>query len=526
MIKPMYDLLVIGGGINGVGIARDAAGRGVKTLLCEKNDLGAHTSSASTKLIHGGLRYLEQYAFRLVRESLMEREVLWRAAPHIVRPLRFVLPYDAGMRPAWLLRLGLFIYDHIGGRKMLPPTARVDLGAPGHRGVLQQRLRFGYEYSDCWVDDARLVALNAVDAVERGATVLTSTTCVGLERCGDGWRARLLGEDGAIQEIEARGVVNAAGPWVDEVNAQANRKNAASGVRLVKGSHIVVKRKYDAEHCYIFQNPDDRIIFAIPYEDDYTLIGTTDVAFDGDRGAVRIAPEEIDYLCAAASEYFTDPVTPDDVVWTYSGVRPLYDDAAASESTVSRDYVFELDCVDGAGPLLSVFGGKITTYRKLAEHAMEKLSGPLGVAAPAWTENAPLPGGEFDQADFQSFLADLHDRYPWLPKDLAHRLAQNYGARIDFVLGSADSLEGLGRHFGAGLYAAEVDYLRRIEFARDADDILWRRTKLGLRLSSTERQALGDWLEDQSNDQFGDQLNGRAEHAGTDNTPIAVASDG
>ncbi len=487
-----FDLLVIGGGINGAGIARDAAGRGLKVCLVEKADLAGATSSASTKLVHGGLRYLEHYEFRLVRESLIERERLLAIAPHIVWPLRFVLPHDKGLRPRWLLRLGLFLYDHIGGRKLLPPARSIDLRLPPHARVLEARLTNGFEYSDCWVEDARLVVLNARDAAERGADVRTRTECVSLERVRDHWEARLKGPQG-VQEVTARMVVNAAGPWVDQLLARALPGRNAARLRLVKGSHLIMPRLYEGAHCYIFQNRDGRIVFAIPYEQDFTLIGTTDVAFEGDPAGIDISPEEAAYICDAVNEYLAVDVSPDQAVSSYAGVRPLYDDAAASNSTVTRDYVFELDRGwDGKAPaLLSIFGGKITTYRKLAEHALEK----LGVPGASWTAAAPLPGGDIPGLDFDGFVAAQAAAYPWLPFATVRRMARAYGTRIGAVLGDARSTADLGQHFGGGLFAAEVIYLIHHEYARSAQDVLWRRSKLALHLTAEERDHLAHWFE-------------------------------
>ena len=487
-----FDLLVIGGGINGAGIARDAAGRGLSVCLVEKRDLAGATSSASTKLVHGGLRYLEHYEFRLVRESLIERERLLAIAPHIIWPLRFVLPHDRGLRPRWMLRLGLFLYDHLGGRKLLPPARGVDLTRPPHAGVLEDRLTRGFEYSDCWVEDSRLVVLNAMDAAERGADVRTRTECTALKRGRERWEAGLSGP-GGVQTVSAKMVVNAAGPWVDTVLARAMPGRNASNLRLVKGSHLVFPRLYEGEHCYIFQNRDGRIVFAIPYEGEFTLVGTTDVAFDGDPAGIAISPAEADYICAAVNEYLSHDVSPDQAVWSYAGVRPLYDDHSASNSTVTRDYVFELDRGrDDRGPaLLSIFGGKITTYRKLAEHALEK----LGVAGPSWTADAALPGGDIPALDFEGFVAAQAAIRPWLPAPVLRRLARAYGTRLDAVLGDARAFDDLGQHFGAGLTAAEVVYLIRHEYARSAEDVLWRRSKLGLHMNEAERAALAHWFE-------------------------------
>ena len=490
----MIDLLVIGGGINGTGIARDAAGRGLNVVLCEQDDLAQHTSSASTKLIHGGLRYLEQGRLRLVREALVEREVLLSAAPHIIHQLRFVLPHDKAQRPAWLLRLGLWLYDSLGGRKRLPPTAKVDLRAGQHAGVLRDHLKIGFEYSDCWVDDARLVVLCALDASERGAEILTRTRFVSAERLGDRWRATLESADGTKTTVEARALVNAAGPWVGAVLKGAHATGAHTAPRLVKGSHIVTRRLYDGDHAYIFQAADKRVIFAIPFEHDYTLIGTTDVPFDSAPGAVEISPEEIDYLCRAVSTYFSAPVRPEQVVWSYAGVRALYDDARDDPSSVTRDYVLALDAPLGAAPLLSVLGGKITTFRRLAEQALDSLSPGLGRTHGAWTADAPLPGGDMPNADFATCAAEPQPRYPWLPPALCDRLLRAYGTRLHTLVGDAKSLDDLGHHFGTGLTEAELRYLTAHEWARTADDILWRRTKRGLHLTADQRAAVTTWF--------------------------------
>ena len=484
------DLLVIGGGINGAGIARDAAGRGLSVVLCEKGDLGSATSSASTKLIHGGLRYLEYYEFRLVREALMERDVLLRAAPHIIWPLRFVLPHHEGLRPAWLVRLGLFLYDHIGGRTLLPPTRTVKLRHDPTGTPLKAAYTKAFEYSDCWVEDSRLVVLNAKDAAERGAEILTRTACTQLRRENDMWLATLKRPSGT-QEVLARAVVNAAGPWLmDVLGSVAGRNATTAGVRLIKGSHIVVPKIYDGPHCYIFQNADGRIVFAIPYEQDFTLIGTTDIPYEGDPAQVTISQEELAYLCAAASEYFEAPILPEHVVWTYSGVRPLLDDDANSPSAVTRDYSLDLDQPDGQAPLLSVFGGKITTYRKLAEHALEVLQPQFNGHQHTWTVSAPLPGGDIPSADFTEFVTAQQKAYPWIPELQLHRLCRAYGTRVDRILGAAKAWSDFGQDFGAGLTEAELTYLIREEWAVSAEDALWRRSKLGLHMSDAERQAV------------------------------------
>ena len=493
----MHDLLVIGGGINGAGIARDAAGRGLKVLLCEKDDLAAHTSSASTKLIHGGLRYLEMYDFALVRKALIEREILLRAAPHIIWPMRFVLPYDRDLRPAWLIRLGLFLYDHLGGRKMLPPTKTLRRRKTNRLDPLREEFRLAFEYSDCWVEDSRLVVLNAVDAQAHGADVLTQTACIGLARHADHWEATLKGPDGE-RTVMARAVVNAAGGWVDEILGLVEPGTAKKNLRLVKGSHIIVPRWHEGDYAYFFQNGDGRIMFAIPYErGEFTLIGTTDVPFEADKDKVVISQEEIEYLCAGASEYYKRSITPADVVATYSGVRPLYDDHAANASKVTRDYVLNCDRTGGA-PVLSVFGGKITTYRELAEHALKELAPDFPGMTKPWTKTASLPGGDIPGADFEDFLQGLSLRHPWMEQRLLRRLARAYGTKVDELLGTAKSTAELGRDFGGGLYETEVRYLMTHEFARTADDILWRRSKLRLHLTESEQANLANWLESQS----------------------------
>jgi glycerol-3-phosphate dehydrogenase len=485
-----YDLLVIGGGINGAGIARDAAGRGAKVLLVEKDDLASHTSSASTKLVHGGLRYLEHLEFRLVRESLIERERLLGMAPHIIWPLRFVLPHDKGLRPKWMLRLGLFLYDNLGGRKILPGTKLLDLRAAPHGNVLKDRLVKGFEYSDCWVEDSRLVVLNCMDAKERGADIRTRTECVGLERGEALWTAKLRGPHGE-QAVQARKVVNAAGPWVDKVLGTADPQDTHQNLRLVKGSHLIFPRLFEGDHCYIFQNKDDRIIFAIPYERDFTLVGTTDQGFEGDPSGIDISPEESRYICDAANEYLKTAISPEQAVESYAGVRPLYDDKAASNSTVTRDYVFELDEEGGAPAILSIFGGKITTYRKLAEHAIEKLG---GLGGKGWTDGADLPGGDIDPLAWDAFVDDCKARYDWLPEGAVERLTRAYGTRIDAVLGDAQGINDLGEHLGGDLYARELEYLATEEFAGCTEDVLWRRSKLSLHLDDTAKARVESWF--------------------------------
>ena len=487
----LHDILIIGGGINGCGIARDAAGRGFSVLLAEMNDLASGTSSWSTKLIHGGLRYLEFREFRLVREALKEREVLWTAAPHVIWPLRFVLPHHQGLRPAWLLRLGLFLYDHIGGRRLLPATRTLDMRKDAAGGPLKPLFSKAFEYSDCWVDDARLVVLNARDAADRGADIRTHTRVVKARRDGGCWLVELQDRrTGAMQTARARLLVNAAGPWVDDVLGKVVGNADIRNVRLVQGSHIVVKKKFEDPRAYIFQNRDGRITFAIPYEDDFTLIGTTDQDFDGDPGDVAITDAEIDYLCAATSEYFAEPVRREDIVWTYSGVRPLYDDGASKAQEATRDYVLEAESESGQAPLLNIFGGKITTYRRLSEQVLARIEGFLGRKGAPWTAGARLPGGDFPADAFDAELADFGVAHPFLAPAHARRLVRLYGSSAGTVLGNARATEALGRHFGADLYECEVRHLMQKEWARTADDVLWRRTKHGLRLSRDEAAAL------------------------------------
>ncbi len=492
---PVYDILIIGGGINGCGIARDAAGRGYRVFLAEKGDLAGGTSSGSTKLVHGGLRYLEFYEFRLVRESLMEREVLWRNAPHVIWPMRFVLPHHRGLRPTWLLRLGLFLYDHIGGRKLLPKTRTVDLRRdPAGRPLKPFYLR-AFEYSDCGVDDARLVVLNARDAADRGAVIASRTEVVSAQRDGDGWRVKLRDQArGTEQEVRARLLVNAAGPWIDNVLGTVLGRGNAHNVRLVKGSHIVVRKIYEGPLAYIFQNSDGRIVFAIPYEDDFTLIGTTDQDYEGDPADAAISDAEIDYLCRSANEYFAGAVHRANIVWTYAAVRPLLDDGASKAQEATRDYVLEAEGGGGEAPLLNVFGGKITTYRRLAEAALEKVGSLIGRKGASWTADAPLPGG-FPVNAYEEEVSRLSASYPFLSAAHARRLVRRYGTRASETLGEAQSAEDLGRHFGADLYEAEVRYLIEQEWAYTAEDVLWRRTKSGLQLAQNEAEALEAFMQ-------------------------------
>ncbi len=493
-----HDLVVVGGGINGAGIARDAAGRGLRVLLCERDDLAAHTSSASTKLIHGGLRYLEYYEFSLVRKALKEREVLLRAAPHIIWPMRFIMPHTRDLRPRWMIRLGLFLYDHLGGKSSLARSGSIKLQEHPAGSALNADFRDGYIYSDCWVQDSRLVTLNALDAAERGADIRPRTSCTAARRNGDRWQVELLDEtDGTTTMVHARAVVNAAGPWVSSFLQSITGEQERQGgkqVRLVKGSHLVVPRLFEHDQAYLLQNPDGRVVFVIPYEHDYTLIGTTDEAFTGDPRSIRISEAETIYLCDTVKRYFRRTVTPADVVWSYAGVRPLYDDQAANASAVTRDYVLDLDAREGEAPLLSVFGGKITTYRTLAEDVLAQLAEPLGITALPWTAGSVLPGGDIPDADFGAWLDPLAQDYPFLPSDLLWRYARNYGTRIHTLVGDAKSLQGLGEHLGDGIYAAELDYLIRYEWARTPDDVLWRRSRMGLHVTEATRQAIDAWF--------------------------------
>ena len=491
MTEKIHDLFIIGGGINGCGIARDAVGRGYSVFLAEMNDLASGTSRAATKLIHGGLRYLEHYEFRLVRESLMEREVLWANAPHIIWPLRFVLPHHKGLRPAWLLRLGLFIYDHLGGRKLLPPTKTLDMTTDESGKPLKNLFSKGFEYSDCWVDDARMVVLNAQDAAVRGAVIRTRTKVQSARRVGGIWSVTVQDSiTSETEEVKAKMLVNAAGPWVDEVIGKALGKNDSNNVRLVQGSHIIVPKIFEHDRCYIFQNADNRIIFAIPYERDFTLIGTTDQDYTGDPTNVEISKAEINYLCDAASEYFAKPIRPDDIVWTYSGVRPLFNDGASKAQEATRDYVLKVDGTAAEGAVLNVFGGKITTYRRLAEHVLEKIEEVLGKKAGPWTRSATLPGGDFPAMGFATEVKKLKQSYSFLDECQLTRMVRLYGTKAHEILGSAKKTEDLGRRFGADMTEAEVRYLMIEEWAMTAEDVLWRRTKAGLVTSKAESETL------------------------------------
>ena len=487
----LVDIAVIGGGINGAGIARDAAGRGLKVLLCEKGDLAEGTSSRSGKLVHGGLRYLEYYEFRLVREALIEREVLLASAPHIVWPLRFVLPHSPGQRPAWLVRAGLFLYDHLGGRKRLPASRSLDLSRALEGAPLRPEFRRGFEYSDCWVDDARLVVLNLVDAARLGAIVLPRTRATHAQRVGETWRLEMQDEDGLVHVAHARALVNAAGPWVEDVSRGITGLNSAHSVRLVKGSHIVVPKFWVGSHAYLFQNDDRRVIFVNPYEDDLALIGTTDIPYEGRAEDVAIDGAEVRYLLRAVSRYLRTPIGDCDIVHAFSGVRPLYDDSSENPSAVTRDYVLEIDGAPEIPPVLSIFGGKITTYRKLAEHALLRLTPWFPRLAPAWTAGARLPGGDLP-GSFEEFAADLREKYQELPDTLIRHCARLYGTRARELLGSARTCNDLGCHFGGDFYEREACYLRATEWATHAADVLDRRTKHGLHLTLRQRAAFED----------------------------------
>ena len=492
-----FDILVVGGGINGVGIARDAAGRGLSVLVVERDDLASATSSWSTKLIHGGLRYLEYYEFRLVGEALAEREVLLKLAPHLIEPLAFVLPHEPHLRPAWMIRAGLFLYDRLGGKMSLPRSTGVRLDDSRWGAGLQPRFRKGFVYADARVDDARLVLVNAISARDHGADVRVRTRFVSARREAGLWHATLDGPTGR-EEIAARAIVNAAGPWVADVLRATDAKPTRARVRHVKGSHIVVPRQHAEEHAYILQNADKRIVFVIPYQERYSLIGTTDVAVD-DYESPRISDDEIDYLIELANAYLDKPLSRADVVWSYSGVRPLYDDGSSDPSAITRDYVFKTDALDGPpgpgrAPVLSIYGGKITTYRKLAEAALRELAPYFPAMKPPWTAGETLPGGDLPGGDRAALLASLCARHPGVPVDVLRGIARRHGTRTARVLGSARALDDLGEHFGAGLTAREIDFLVDDEWARDADDVLWRRTKCGLPMSAAERERVAAYM--------------------------------
>ena len=492
-----FDLLVIGGGINGAGIARDATGRGLSVMLVERDDLAAHTSSSSTKLIHGGLRYLEHYEFRLVAEALAEREVLLKLAPHIIEPLAFVLPHEPHLRPAWMIRAGLFLYDRLGGRMTLPRSFGVRLAGERWGAGLKSRFTRGFVYSDARVDDARLVVLNALDARSRGAAIRVGTKLVGARRDGGVWRAT-LDTAGRVEQVTARALVNAGGPWVKDDLDSVSTGPMKEDVRHVKGSHVVVPRVHNEAHAYILQNADNRIVFVIPYQDRYSLIGTTDIPVDA-YDDPQISGDEIDYLLALANGYLERPLARSDIVWTYSGVRPLYDDGSADPSAVTRDYVLKIDALDAPidgnrAPVLSIFGGKITTYRKLAEHALADLAPYFASMKAPWTRNATLPGGDLPNGNRAEFEAALIVRYPQLQPMLLRALARRHGTRAIDLLGDARTAADLGEDFGVQLTAREIDYLVTNEWARTADDVLWRRTKCGLPMTRDARARVADYL--------------------------------
>jgi D-erythritol 1-phosphate dehydrogenase len=490
----IYDLFIIGGGVNGAGIARDAAGRGLSVILCEKDDLAQGTSSRSGKLVHGGLRYLEYYEFRLVREALIEREVLLASAPHIIWPMRFVLPHNPADRPAWLVRLGLFLYDNLGGRKRLPGTRTLNLRTAPEGAPLKNEYGKAFEYSDCWVDDARLVLLNALDAARRGAEIHTRTACSSVRRDGDLWTVEMTDTvSGAGKTIRARCVVNTAGPWVNDIIRRVAGMNSSRSVRLVKGSHIIVPKFWEGRQAYLVQNPDKRVIFINPYENDLALIGTTDIPYEGRPEDVAADSNEIDYLLKSVNRYFKQQLVPGDIVHSFSGVRPLYDDSAENPSAVTRDYIFEVDAENGKAPLLSVFGGKITTFRKLSEHALDRLKPFFPDMRPGWTARSYLPGGDMPDADFEQFLGDIRIRYPWLPFDLAKHYARLYGTRMHELLGSAQAVADLGIAFSHLLYEREVQFLRASEWALRPEDVLERRTKHGLHMTLEQREAFSTW---------------------------------
>jgi glycerol-3-phosphate dehydrogenase len=501
MSKPMFDLAIIGGGINGCGIARDAAGRGLKVVLIEQDDLASATSSWSSKLIHGGLRYLEQYEFRLVREALQEREVLLKIAPHIIHPLEFILPYDASMRPPWMIRLGLFLYDRIGGKISLPGSRNVRFPDAQYSAGLQSSFTRAFFYSDARVDDARLTVLNAVSAREHGADVRVRTRVSAGTRVGEGanmvWRLTLTDADSnVVSEVTARGVVNAAGPWVKHMLDDSLKVPIRAGVKLVKGSHIVVPRVHDGGHAYILQNPDKRVAFVIPYEDKFSLIGTTDVVIDAVAEAAKISPDETQYLLSAVNRFLAKPLRESDIVWSYAGVRPLYDDGETNAAEITRDYVLKVDHVDGRAPLLSIFGGKITTYRRLAEHALRDLQSFFPTMSAPWTRNEALPGGDIESTRLT--LQALAAKHGGLPIDYLTRLVNRYGSRAVVLLNGAKAMADLGPTFGAGanlLCEREIDFCIREEWARRADDILWRRTKCGLHMNETERARAAAFID-------------------------------
>lgn len=494
-MNDIVDVFVIGGGINGAGVARDAAGRGLSVILCEKDDLAQGTSSRSGKLVHGGLRYLEYYEFSLVRKALIEREVLLNSASHIIWPMRFVLPHSPNDRPAWLVRLGLFLYDNLGGRKKLPGTRSLNLHQDPEGAPIKDVYKKGFEYSDCWVDDSRLVILNAVDAKQLGAEILTRTACTSARREGDVWKIELTDvRSGKKRNVSARVLINAGGPWVNDIINRVTGTNSRRAVRLVKGSHIIVPKFWEGQHAYLVQNDDKRVIFINPYEGDKALIGTTDISYEGMPEEVTVDDAEVSYLIAAVNKYFKQQLTDADVLQKFSGVRPLYDDGNGNPSAVTRDYVFDLEESSGA-PLLNIFGGKITTFRKLAEHAIEKLAPFFPDMKKPWTADGTLPGGDIPNADFEAFLSTLYATYPWMPKRLGKHYARLYGTLTHKIVGTAKSVDDLGQQFGPDLFEAEINFLCDNEWAQSPEDILFRRTKHNLHMSDDEQAKFADWFE-------------------------------
>lgn len=489
-INEIFDVVVVGGGINGAGIAADAAGRGLKVFLCEQNDLASATSSNSSKLIHGGLRYLEHYEFKLVRKALVEREILLKNAPHIIKPLIFRLPHQRHLRPYWMIRAGLFLYDHLAKRLTLPASKSINFGEDS---PLVTNITKGFEYSDGFVDDARLVLLNALAAQENGAVVKTKTQCIKAVRENSLWSITLKNTlTGNTYTVQARSVVNASGPWVAHLFSQALAIKSPQNVRLVKGSHIVVPQLHDQSEAYMLQNKDKRIVFVIPFEDDFSLIGTTDVEYSGDPANVKISDEEIEYLLTISNSYFKKKISRDDIVTTYSGVRPLLDDESVNAQAVTRDYTIELEDTNGKLPLLSIFGGKITTYRKLAESAVNKLNPYFANMGPRWSANKPLPGGNF--STIKQFTKKVSNKYPWLPKNLRTRLIRSYGTRIFTLLNNANNIDSLGRCFGADLFEQEINFLITQEWAITVEDIIWRRSKRGLYLSTQQIDQIAEFM--------------------------------
>jgi glycerol-3-phosphate dehydrogenase len=511
----VYDLLVVGGGINGAGIAADASGRGLSVVLCEQGDLASATSSASTKLIHGGLRYLEHYEFRLVREALAEREVLLAKAPHLIKPQRFILPHRPHLRPAWMIRVGLFMYDHLSSRNKLAGSAGRKLDASASDNPLNDSIQYGFEYSDCRVDDARLVVANALAAQERGARIMVRTRCIGAQRANGLWQVAL--EDlltGRRFDVRARGLVNAAGPWAQQLIEQQLHATSPRKVRLIRGSHFVTRKLYEGDHAYILQNEDQRIVLVIPYNQDFTLVGTTDKVHEGDPARVAMDAEEERYLLEVFNRHFKQQLGSEDILWRYAGVRPLCDDESASPSAMTRDYTLETQAdAQGRAPLLSVFGGKLTTYRRLGEAALAALKPYFPELGGSWTRTAPLPGGDIGGESFADWQSGLCGQYSWLPAEITARLGDAYGTRVHLLLQHCQCMADLGAHFGAGLYQREVEYLLEHEWARSAEDVLWRRSKLGLRLTARQVEALDQFVRDKLAALFGPQVSGAGDDA-------------